>query len=295
MEYTFCGIRVISEFELPFLSNHNLTTDSTPIEVRLGAVPNNLTNEAAEQKPFSKFNENELLLKIPEVANFYVKDGDSIVIDCSDVSDKKMLYYVYSKCLPIALAQRGLYLFHFSGVKLHDGSVALISSEKREGKSTAAAKLSESGLPLFCDEMVLIEYIDDTFFATPATPVVNLKSDLYPYFPRLKYQENHPLDVFPNYSKTAYAIENYEEVKKPIAKIFFLQEGHEEAFEKLTVFNTFEKLQLSVYNRELLLENDVPFFLSLAGKVPAYSITKPEKQYDLLVFSAFLLPYFRKK
>lgn len=118
--YRAYNIPVISEIQLPSLIciKEQELGEIEPIFIKLGLVPEKLRDSANERKPFTTFNELELLFNLPDMANYYIKDGNEIIIEplCDNYSE--IYLNIYSNCLAAILYQRNILPFHVSGVRV---------------------------------------------------------------------------------------------------------------------------------------------------------------------------------
>ena len=78
--YHAFGIPITSDIELPAFCRASDPGENNPVHIKLGEVPQALTEPALEIKPFSVFNENEFLYNVPGVARFYVSNGSEVII-----------------------------------------------------------------------------------------------------------------------------------------------------------------------------------------------------------------------
>jgi hypothetical protein len=173
--YKAYNIPVISEIPLVSLVviEKDQIGDIEPIRVQLGNVPKKLRDKANEKKPFTSFNENELLFNLPDTASYYIQDGNKITIEPCGDNLAEIHLQIYSNCLAAILYQRNLLPFHVSGVMV-DGKVLLLAAASGTGKSTTAIKLQELGYPVFTDDTALIEFHDGVCYARASYPMVRL-------------------------------------------------------------------------------------------------------------------------
>ncbi|MHA8066969.1 hypothetical protein V7S76_09830 [Aquirufa sp. ROCK2-A2] len=76
-DYEFYSQHIISEIEfpgIPTLEAPKFNLDS--IHVSYGKTPEKLEIASNQEKPFSTFNENEFLYRIPNIANYYIRNGN---------------------------------------------------------------------------------------------------------------------------------------------------------------------------------------------------------------------------
>lgn len=141
-------------------------------EVVLGTVEPNFQNEPTVKKPFSQFNENEFFYQMPDIAKYFVTDGNKVVIEALCEDWDSILLFFYSNCIAAILFQRNLIPFHVSGVLDNKGGLWLFAAPSRTGKSTTALKLKERGYTLFTDDTALITIENDSCVAIASYPVL---------------------------------------------------------------------------------------------------------------------------
>lgn len=160
-----------STIKLPsFLVNED--DKQADFEVVLGTVAPNFKKEPTVKKPFTQFNENEFFYQIPDIARYFVSNGNKVVIEplCEDWDS--ILLFFYSNCIAAILFQNDLIPFHVSGVLDARGGLWLFAAPSRTGKSTTALKLKEKGYTYFTDDTALITIEDDVCVAIASYPVL---------------------------------------------------------------------------------------------------------------------------
>jgi hypothetical protein len=173
--YKSYNVPIISKVALPGLMIiEKASIGSTePVYVELGSVPEKLQSTPTEIRVNCTLNENEYLLKVPNIANYYVTDGKRILIEPISENFTIVLMYFYSSCLALALLQRNIITFHVAGVIVNN-KVVLLAADSGIGKSTTAVKLQELGYPIFTDDTAILEVENDLCYATASYPISRL-------------------------------------------------------------------------------------------------------------------------
>lgn len=172
--YTAFGIPFVSEIELPALLPYNaLLPAHNPVQVRLGAVPTNLTTEGQYADHWTYCNASEMIYNIPEI-KFYVSGGNLIIIESTTPDYNAHLIFFYSNALAAILYQRNLIPFHVSGVFTAPGKVALFAAPSGTGKSTLAVKLQELGYAPFTDDTAVLFFQNGKCYAQASYPMIRL-------------------------------------------------------------------------------------------------------------------------
>ena len=153
--YIVAGLTVRSEIELPELVPLVSSNDVPDIEIRFGSVPESLPH--ATRATFeSEIAENDVLLKIPDVARYFIKTGCEILVEATpNVHAKDLRLYLLGSALGAVYLQRGYFPFHASVVVVNGNAVAF-TGDSGAGKSTMAAWMNAQGYPLLCDDVCVI-------------------------------------------------------------------------------------------------------------------------------------------
>ena len=141
-------------------------------QVALGIVIPSFINDPNVNKNFIRFNENEFFFQLPDIAKYFVSNGNKVVIEplCEDWDS--ILMFFYSNCIAAILFQRNSIPFHVSGVLDNDEKLWLFAAPSKTGKSTTALKLKEKGYALFTDDTALIKVEDNCCIAVASYPVL---------------------------------------------------------------------------------------------------------------------------
>lgn len=169
--YKVFNLSCKSTFPLPsFVVNQEMIDPD--FEVVLGTVAPDFKNEPTVKKPFTQFNENEFFYQMPDIARYFVTDGNKVVIEplCEDWDS--ILLFFYSNCIAAILFQNNQIPFHVSGVLDKKGGLWLFAAPSRTGKSTTALKLKEKGYTYFTDDTALITVENNQCVAIASYPVL---------------------------------------------------------------------------------------------------------------------------
>jgi hypothetical protein len=155
--YGLAGLRIISDLRLPGLT---FCTDETPtrgeIVIRRAPVCESLSTVAATF-PSGQCNETELLLRIPGVGRYLLRNGNEILVDQAPVSDYgDVCAYLLGTILGILGHQRGTPPLHASVIDFSEGCIAFVG-EKGAGKSTLAAALARRGHQVIADDLCFLQ------------------------------------------------------------------------------------------------------------------------------------------
>lgn len=102
-------------------------------------------------------NSSSFVLSIPQLADFYVRDGQSIEVALADDADMALVItYIQGYMLAVVMQQRGQLVLH--GTVLHkNGSAIAVCGHSGSGKSTLAATLLTQGWHLISDDVCVFD------------------------------------------------------------------------------------------------------------------------------------------
>ncbi len=289
--YLFFGQWIISEITLPGIDAIQSTEDIIhPIHLKWGKVPENLINPPLEEKPFSTFNDKEFLYRIPDVANYYIHNGEEIIIERVSSNETEVLLFFYSNALAAVLFQRNLIPFHASGVKINDHQVILFPAPSRTGKSTTAVFLEKKGYPVFSDDTVLLEVKDGKCFATPSYPIMRLWENSIKASEQ--YDTKDGYELRPGMSKFGITLgDKFSHQKMEVAALVFLNNQSEELkIEALKTKDVFLHLGNNVYRKQWVIgmKKQIPQFKlvsKISQHVPSYLAKRPKSEATFQEFS----------
>ncbi|WP_337042551.1 hypothetical protein [Emticicia sp. 17c] len=248
--YEAYRIPIISDIELPSLIQSTGLSDTPPIRVVQGVVPASLKEEPLERKPFSIFNENELLCSIPDVGRYYVCGGNYICIEPISNNQAEVLLYFYSNCLAAALLQRNLIPFHVSGVFVAPQKVLLFSASSKVGKSTTALMLQQKGYQVFTDDTALLTVKENKVFAQASYPMLRVWQDAFQQ--QNIYAESQKETLFNNRNK--YGLSFHKDFVNTEAEVvglaFLKQEGSEISIQTLPPLEAIKQLSNNIYRHQ---------------------------------------------
>ena len=123
---------------LPFLSHEGLSPFN--VDIKYGSVPAFLETPA-EKNPFFEISTNEFLLKIPDIGNFYVANGEQIIVEkAKNRSHNEILLFLMDSVFAVLVHQKSLLSFRGTALE-KDGEGILLAGSDGSGKSTLAREL----------------------------------------------------------------------------------------------------------------------------------------------------------
>jgi hypothetical protein len=176
-EYTYhaFGLDIRSSLVCPELIPGHKTAD---IIFRYGVVPETLESSTSQAGWFQAA-PGKFLLRLPDIANYLIKDGKEIIIDpAPEASATEVRLILLGSAMGILLHQRGLLPLHASAIKLPGGATALFAGHSGIGKSTLAAAFRQRGYPVLTDDVSVISLdTDGRPVLLPGYPEIKLVGD----------------------------------------------------------------------------------------------------------------------
>lgn len=166
--YSLFGMVIQSEIELPELT---ICEGQADVTITLGETPQHF-DEPLQKTPWYEVSYEKYLLKVNGVADYYVANGKTIVINQQKMAtDESVRLFLMESVIPILLQQRGFLALHGAVVNIHNKAVILLGLSQT-GKSTLAYTFYNRGYQVLSDEICAIN-------------LTNNKAVIYPGIPRL--------------------------------------------------------------------------------------------------------------
>lgn len=175
--YKYKVFGLIIESELLF-SEFLLCEGMEDLKIIHGKTPLKINSNILDEGINYIISKNEFLFNIEDVANYYVKDGNLIVIDPSENADLNTIKaYLISTALGMALLQRGILSLHGSSI-VRDNRCVILTGGSGAGKSTLCAALLKKGFKFLADDIsVLSSDSNGVPMVQPAFPQQRLCRD----------------------------------------------------------------------------------------------------------------------
>ncbi len=283
-KFTAYGIPIISSVNLPaFIAFPDVDHGVKPIDVKIGKVPDMLTNDPAEKKPFSVFNEHEFLYRVPRVARYYIHHGEEIIIEPECDHQEDILLYFYSNCMAAALYQRNLIPFHVSGVFIEDNKVLLFAAPSRTGKSTTSVMLQQKGYAPFTDDTAILNVENGKCYAYASYPMMRLWGNTVAQQTLYHESDKQQLRKDSTINKFGFSFhDRFVADKAEVSGIVHLNtDGDEIKIVKLNVEDALEALSNSMYRKQWIngMKKQLLQFrhlTAIANVLPAWKATRPK-------------------
>jgi hypothetical protein len=172
-KYIAYGLIIESEIDFPGF----IETDKKPdVSVKIGKVPAQIDNYIAKGACFEA-KPNEFLLKVLNIANFFVSNGNSILIEPAEGADSDSIrLFLLGSAFGALFHQLNLLPLHASVINLYGQAIA-ISGISGAGKSTLAAAFASKGYEIISDDIALIHFNNNVPHVTQGPRHVKLWND----------------------------------------------------------------------------------------------------------------------
>jgi hypothetical protein len=222
---------------------------------------------------------------MPDIARYYVKNGEEIIIEPHGNNRDDILLYFYSNCMAAALIQRDLLPFHVSGIFISDNRVLLFAAPSRTGKSTTSVILQQKGYQPFTDDTAIMMVEDGVCYAYASYPMIRLWENTIRKQNLLDDSSKKLLRSDVELKKYGFMFhEKFVTSKVQVAGIVFLEEkGAEIQIERLTHQSAIETLSHNIYRRQWIpgMKKQLLQFKSLsaiAHVIPAWRAIRPKSK-----------------
>ena len=291
--YVAFGLPVLSDLELEaFMPAEHGDESLRPVRVSIGEVPAALENPPLESKPFTTFNEREFLYAVPGVARYYVRDGETVIIEPQSEDWRTILLFFYSNSMAAALFQRNIIPFHVSGVFVERGKVLLFAAPSRTGKSTTAVMLEQQGFPVFTDDTAVLTIENGKCYACASYPMMRLWKNTIEQQTVWDEQEKRALRSDIELNKYGFHFHNrFTTDRVEVAGVVCLEEqGTEIIIERIKPALFIQLFGNNIYRSQWLvgMKKQVLQFKTLSGivnTIPAWKASRPKGVPSFLPFA----------
>ena len=150
-DYQLFGLKVRSEIPLPELF---LDEGDEPPQV----IIRNSTVEPNGKNAGPQFDHEALLLTIPQVARYRIRNGKEILVETeAGAAARNVRLYLLGSAFGALLHQRGLLPLHANAVEI-DGRAAVFMGEAGAGKSTLGAWFHDHGFRVIADDVCVVRF-----------------------------------------------------------------------------------------------------------------------------------------
>lgn len=207
--------------------------------VSYGSVPDRLLDNPLEEQSWQMAG-GEFLLRAEGDYYFHYRPGHGVTVHCgagADTSEESL--WLNGSVYAAIASMNGLLPIHASAVA-HNGAVFAFTGPGGAGKSTLAAALGRHGLPMFCDDTLVLDLSrPDRLLCLPGHKRLKLRPDAFELTGAAREER-----VSRTYDKN-YAVPPAGTVGRvlPLAELIFLEEEEVPALKLISGAERFVRIQ----------------------------------------------------
>lgn len=273
--YTAYGLKIKSEVDFPELVEVGMC--DVDVTVSFGKVPEQIENPIKIGVAFQA-KQNEFLLTVKDVASFFVRNGNEIIVERLEGTDSEINLFLLGSAFGAAIYQLKKIPFHGSTVVINDKAI-IISGVSGAGKSTTVANLTTKSIPLLSDDVTVLNEKNGKVVASPGFPQVKLWLDS---LEKMDISSDKLKRIRPQLEKFKFPIKNFIDEEKFVDSIFIITQKNTLGVEleeikgsekfKILTKNTYRKQFVSALKLE---QEQFKIVALLASKVKLYIIKRP--------------------
>lgn len=219
--YSAFGLNLLSDLLMPELEQ--ITNMAVHIDVEIKIEEKSYCKKEMESNPYQHFViKDEVMFNVPNTANFYIKDGNRVIVSPLEEADGDVLrLYILGTCMGTILLQRNILPLHGSAVEI-DGKVYAIIGDSGAGKSTLASAFIKKGYRLVTDDIIAVSCSKENEipYIIPAYPQQKLWEDSLDLF---GMETNHYRSIYGRENKYCIPVaESFVKSTLPLAGVFEL-------------------------------------------------------------------------
>lgn len=285
MRYAAYGLVFQSELFLPELLEHNgdKPEQKPDVTIVLGDIPADGLTEGEQIGPFLWVHKNQLWLEVPDVARFWVRDGQEIIVQPFDgIDDDSVRVFLLGSALGALLFQRGFLVLHGNAIKIGNSCMICVG-QSGAGKSTLAAGFIQRGYSMLSDDVVPV---DEQCRAWPGFPRLKLWQDTAD---KLGIDTKNLTRIRPELEKYHYPVHEQFANEPLTVRWIYILNSHREPnmlFEPIRGMQRFQPLRNNTYRMRFLdgmalKAEHLQLCGKLAGSIHLTRVTRPEKGFEL--------------
>lgn len=280
--YLVYGLKILSDIECSELvALDELQEHEYDVLIEVHPVSSEI-HERIEDGWYSSYRHESMWFHIPEIATYWMQDGNYISIELCPNADIKMAkQYLLGSCLGMIMLQRNMIAIH-GGTIVFDGKGIVFTGDRGAGKSTITSALRLKGYPFVADDVSSVE-VGQPHFIHPGFPQQKLCQDAM-------HQLGYNLDDFKTLmgdTQMKYLIPAHESFvyhKVPlhgIVELKVMDDIHEVQVELLKGQEKLMTIYGNIYRIEMKQFAGVnpEYFkkcVEIAKEIPVYRISRPK-------------------
>jgi len=247
------GVYLDSCMKFPELTPAYPSSEKTVVKIEFGQTPEKLENLKAKGVRFQAA-PNEFLLPIDDVATFWVKNGDHIIIQPEPgVNESEIRVFFLASAMGALAHQRKQFSLHASAIE-YQGKAILFSGDSGLGKSTLAGTFYQKGYEVVTDDIAVIDKdpSNGKLLLEPGYAQLKLWEDS---MAMLDIETKEGLLLRNGLKKYGYRIKKAKEQKPlPIQAIYALsmQPGKEGSMKELEGWEKFRHIKHRTFRQKLV-------------------------------------------
>jgi len=258
--YKAFNLHFTTPFKCPELLEINENNNLEKVTIEFGETPKKLSNILNETVNIQS-NNKELLLKLKTVANYYISNGNKIIIEktAATVTEDSIRLFLFGSAIGALLFQKGYLVLHASAIKTEKGAV-LFCGHSGSGKSTTLQELIKRGYKKLSDDTIALYYDEKKkkIMCIPSYPQSKLwqKSlDLLEYKNKGLRKINEDLEKYAYNTKEDF----YDKKPIPIYSLFVLNTYKNNEIEVTSVegLDKFNVIRNQTYRKKFIEKLDL--------------------------------------
>lgn len=229
---------------------------------------------------FEQISRDSFLLKIKDVATFYVANPEHIYIEQYTGNMAHIEAYLFGTIFSFILHLKNYIVLHGSAIN-YNNQAYIISGKSGSGKSTTALYLYNKGYQLISDDVLVIKPINNQYYLLPSYPRIKLCHDV---FENLNLDtSNYPL-ISELRQKYEYPINNITKDKLLINSFIEIVKSDNDAIELNNINNIIAKtnkllinsFRLHLLKQQGLIQEKFADYTALANNIKIYELKRPQ-------------------
>ncbi len=285
------------ESPIPFLDMPE--SDGTPdIKIKYGTVPDEIIDAKIKGVRYQA-GPGEFILKVDNVAKYYVAKGSDIIIERNPkAADYEIILFLMGSAMGALLHQRNILPLHGSSIDIGGKGVIFVGPSSI-GKSTIAAGFQKKGYPLLADDVCAVTALNGSIpQIIPGFPWLKLWADT---LERLEEDKKRLKRVRfdHDFEKYFFPFHNTNKQLVPVKSIFSLETTNTDEF-KITPIKGGKKVNPIIDNtyRSGFLEGlggkkeHFKQCAAVAGKASIFNVIRPKIGFQLDELMALVEEHF---
>jgi hypothetical protein len=281
--YKAFGLVIQSAIQLPEMVEFIGNPD---VYIAIGDIPKQLEGAVTKGINFET-SETEFILKVDNVARYYVANGQNVIVEKFEgVDESEVRLFLLGSALAALIHQRGMLPLHGSAVNIA-GKCIVFCGISGSGKSTLASALVNKGYTLLTDDICVISHTNNNMpVVLPGFPQVKLWKDS---MEKLGAKTSLARKVRPNIEKYGLKVDaNFCFDALPVSTVYILSPINTDKFEILPVkgIEKFNILKTNTYRLNFVkgVQSKNLFFskvTAFATKVNVKKVSRPNAGFKI--------------